>query len=70
MTSMRKLLSVLVVSIALSSSAVFAAELVEQIVVRVNDRLITQSEFDKRLAVAAKAPNHPTDQAELERSVL
>jgi len=70
MTSMRKLLSVLVVSIALSSSAVFAAELVEQIVVRVNDRLITQSEFDKRLAIAAKAPNHPTDQAELERSVL
>jgi parvulin-like peptidyl-prolyl isomerase len=47
-----------------------AAELVEQIVVRVNDRLITQSEFDKRLAIAARQPNHPTDQAELERSVL
>jgi peptidyl-prolyl cis-trans isomerase SurA len=48
-----------------------AAELVEQIVVRVNDRLITQTEFDKRLAVAAKTPGRSaTDLAELQRSVL
>jgi peptidyl-prolyl cis-trans isomerase SurA len=48
-----------------------AAELVEQIVVRVNDRLITQTEFDKRLAIAAKAPGRATpDLAELQRTVL
>lgn len=69
MASMRRLLSVFALSIPFVGSAV-AAELVEQIVVRVNDRLITQSEFDKRLALAAKVPNHPTDPAELERGVL
>ncbi len=53
-----------------AAAAATGAELVEQIVVRVNDRLITQSEFDKRLALASKAPNHPTDPAELERNVL
>src|SRR5262249_1856060 len=53
-----------------AASVLPAAELVEQIVVRVNDRLITQSEFDKRVAIAARQPNHPTDQAELERNVL
>jgi parvulin-like peptidyl-prolyl isomerase len=48
-----------------------AAELVEQIVVRVNDRLITQSEFDHRVAMAAKAPNRSTsDMAELQKVVL
>ena len=70
MTSMRRFLSVLAATAVSGSSIVAAAELVEQIVVRVNDRLITQSEFDKRLAVAARAPNHPTDPVELERSVL
>ena len=70
MASMRRSMVVLVPAVALTASAGFAAELVEQIVVRVNDRLITQSEFDKRLAIAARAPNHPTDPAELERNVL
>ncbi len=69
MTSMRRILLFLVFAVALPAFA-FAAELVEQIVVRVNDRLITQSEFDKRLAIAARAPNHPTDPVELERNVL
>jgi parvulin-like peptidyl-prolyl isomerase len=53
-----------------AAAALPAAELVEQIVVRVNDRLITQSEYDKRLAIAARAPNHPTDATELKRAVL
>ena len=70
MTVMRRPISLAAAVLFTSSSVVPAAELVEQIVVRVNDRLITQSEFDKRLAIAARAPNHPTDQAELERNVL
>ena len=47
----------------LSSAAALAAapraELVERIVARVNDRLITQSEFDKRLSVAMQAGARP-----------
>ena len=70
MASMRKVLPSLCLAIALPACTGLAAELVEQIVVRVNDRLITQSEFDKRLALATKAPNHPTDPVELERNVL
>jgi peptidyl-prolyl cis-trans isomerase SurA len=53
-----------------AAAGLFAAELIEQIVVRVNDRLITQTEFDHRLAVAAKAPNHASDPAELQKTVL
>jgi len=70
MARMRKPMVALLLAAVLPASAGFAAELVEQIVVRVNDRLITQSEFDKRLAIAARAPNHPTDPAEIERNVL
>jgi peptidyl-prolyl cis-trans isomerase SurA len=47
-----------------------AAEMVERIVARVNDRLITQSEFDKRLDSARAAPNAPTDVALLRKEVL
>ena len=70
MSTMRKaLLFVLLLGLAVAPVLV-AAELVEQIVVRVNDRLITQSEFDRRLALAAKAPGHPTDLAEMQKAVL
>jgi parvulin-like peptidyl-prolyl isomerase len=70
MSVMRKpLLLALIVGLA-AAPALVAAELVEQIVVRVNDRLITQSEFDRRLALAAKAPGHPTDLAEMQKAVL
>ncbi len=68
MSAMRKTLFLLTGFFA--AAGLCAAELVEQIVVRVNDRLITQTEFDRRLALAAKAPNHPTDLAELQKSVL
>ena len=68
--SVRSSLTVLAVAGLASAAALPAAELVEQIVVRVNDRLITQSEYDKRLAIAARNPNHPTDPNELKRSVL
>jgi parvulin-like peptidyl-prolyl isomerase len=67
---MRSPLTVLAVAGLAAAAAVPAAELVEQIVVRVNDRLITQSEYDKRLVIAARAPNHPTDANELKRAVL
>ena len=55
---------------ALLGGAVLAAELVERIVARVNDRLITQSEFDKRVEVTAKAPQASHDRAELKRVAL
>jgi parvulin-like peptidyl-prolyl isomerase len=68
MSAMRKTLFLLTGFFA--AAGLCAAELVEQIVVRVNDRLITQTEFDRRLALASKAPNHPEDPAELQRNVL
>ncbi len=68
MSAMRKTILLLIGLCAASS--LLAAELVEQIVVRVNDRLITQTEFDHRLAIASKAPGHPTELADLQRTVL
>jgi parvulin-like peptidyl-prolyl isomerase len=72
MSAMRKPIAPFVLAgLAAAASVLPAAELVEQIVVRVNDRLITQTEFDKRLAIAAKTPGRSaTDLAELQRSVL
>jgi parvulin-like peptidyl-prolyl isomerase len=70
MSAMRKTIAFALGGLV-AGAALPAAELVEQIVVRVNDRLITQSEFDRRLAVAAKVPNRAaTNLAELQRSVL
>ena len=41
-------------------SSASGGELVERIVARVNDRLITQTEFDKRMdGRAARAPTRP-----------
>jgi parvulin-like peptidyl-prolyl isomerase len=68
MSAMRK--TFLLVAGLSAAAGLFAAELVEQIVVRVNDRLITQSEFERRLAMAAKAPNRASDPAELQKTVL
>ncbi|MEP6768171.1 MAG: SurA N-terminal domain-containing protein, partial [Acidobacteriota bacterium] len=47
-----------------------AGELVERIVARVNDRLITQSEFDRRLTAAQNAPNAPPDKTQLKKDTL
>ncbi|MEP6801282.1 MAG: SurA N-terminal domain-containing protein [Acidobacteriota bacterium] len=55
--------------LAISATAP-AGELVERIVARVNDRLITQTEFDKRLTAAQNAPNAPPDKAQLKKDVL
>lgn len=71
MSAVRKSLLLFVASALVAASVLPAAELVEQIVVRVNDRLITQTEFDRRLALAAKTPGRATsDLAELQRTVL
>lgn len=50
--------------------AVPAAELVERIVARVNDRLITQSEYDRRVAVALKSARATADQGQLRTQIL
>jgi parvulin-like peptidyl-prolyl isomerase len=46
------------------------AELVEKILARVNDRLITNSEFQRRVVAASHAPQASTDQAQIKREVL
>ena len=48
----------------------FGAELVEKILVRVKDRLITNSEFQKRLAAATHAPGASADVGAVKREVL
>ncbi len=47
-----------------------AGELVEKIVARVNDRLITNSEFQKRLETASHAPQPVSDKSALKKDVL
>jgi peptidyl-prolyl cis-trans isomerase SurA len=47
-----------------------AAEVVERIVARVNDGLITQTEYDKRLGLAIKAARAAPDVDETRRAVL
>src|SRR5262249_46158280 len=47
-----------------------AGELVEKIVARVNDRLITNSEFQKRLETASHGPQPPADKLALRKEVL
>ncbi|HSS45233.1 MAG TPA: SurA N-terminal domain-containing protein [Thermoanaerobaculia bacterium] len=47
-----------------------AAELVEKIVARVNDRLITHSEFEKRVSATPQGPQAPAGPGELRRGVL
>jgi parvulin-like peptidyl-prolyl isomerase len=56
--------------LAVFAVPLFAAEMVERIVARVNDRLITQTEFDKRMEAARHAPNAPTDIAQLKKDTL
>lgn len=57
-------------ALVLAGGMVGAAELVEKILARVNDRLITNSEFEKRVVAASHAPNAPTDKAQIKREVL
>ena len=54
----------------LAALPAFSAELVERIVARVNDRLITQSEFDKRVDLISKGPQASKDRGQLRRESL
>ncbi len=54
----------------LAPAAASGADLIERIVARVNDKLITQSEFDHRVDAARAAPNAPGDLEKLRVEVL
>jgi peptidyl-prolyl cis-trans isomerase SurA len=62
----------MILALAALSAAPFVpgAELVERIVARVNDRLITQSEYDKRLTVALRSMRATGDQTQLRIQIL
>ncbi|HET9792863.1 MAG TPA: peptidylprolyl isomerase [Thermoanaerobaculia bacterium] len=65
---MRKLFALLALG-ALASAAT-AADLVERVVARVNDAIITQSQLDERVDRARKDPQAPTDLNKLRITVL
>jgi peptidyl-prolyl cis-trans isomerase SurA len=67
---MKRILPLILLLAAWSAARAGADELVERIVARVNDGLVTQSEFDKRLSLAAKAAHASADSDEMRRSVL
>jgi parvulin-like peptidyl-prolyl isomerase len=69
-SSMRKALVAFAGVVALSAGTLRGAELVEKILVRVNDRLITHSEFEKRVDVSSHAPGASTDVSQVRREVL
>jgi peptidyl-prolyl cis-trans isomerase SurA len=62
--------SALALVLLLGSGPAFAAELVEKIVARVNDRLITHSEFEKRFAVFISSPQAGNNPLEARRKLL
>lgn len=57
-------------ALLLSAAALAPAEIVEKVVARVNDRLITYSEFEKRLAAVSHGPQATTDPAQMKRDTL
>ena len=65
-----KRLSVISLSLLLATGAGLAAELVERVIARVNDRLITNSEFQRRIVAASHAPGAPTDVKQIQKDVL
>ncbi|HTD51539.1 MAG TPA: SurA N-terminal domain-containing protein, partial [Thermoanaerobaculia bacterium] len=66
---MKKLYPLLGAALVWTGSAV-AGEMVEKIVARVNDRLITNSEFQRRLETASHAPQPVADKSTLRKDVL
>ncbi len=60
----------LVASVLLASLPLAGAELVEKIVARVNDRLITSSEFETRFAVFISSPQAGNNPLEAKRKLL
>jgi parvulin-like peptidyl-prolyl isomerase len=60
----------LVCSLVLLAAPAFAGELVEKLVARVNDRLITHSEFERRYAVFISSPQAGNNPLEARRRLL
>ncbi len=60
----------LAIGLFLLAGTLTGAELVEKILARVNDRLITNSEFQKRMVAASHAPQASTDLMQIKREVL
>lgn len=68
---MRKLsVGALLVLLAIPVATAPAAELVEKIIARVNDRLITHSDFEKRFAVFRSSPQAGSNPLEARRKLL
>lgn len=67
---MKKSFAWLVAVFAAGAGTVLAAELVEKVVARVNDRLITNSEFQRRIVAASHAPGASTDVNQIKKDVL
>ncbi|MFI5403278.1 MAG: SurA N-terminal domain-containing protein [Planctomycetota bacterium] len=67
---MKRALWILCLLLAGAATARAQQEMVERIVARVNDGLVTQSDYDKRLAIAIKGANVTTVSDELRISVL
>lgn len=67
---MKRLVLVVAAACAVGAASLQGAELIERIVARVNDKLITQSEYDKRLAQAQKAVRAGTDPDQMRKIVL
>src|SRR5712675_3325731 len=67
---MRRIFGSLAGMLVLSVGSLSGAELVEKIMVRVNDRLITNSEFQRRIEAAKHAPGATTDATAIKRDVL
>ncbi|HEY1249851.1 MAG TPA: SurA N-terminal domain-containing protein [Thermoanaerobaculia bacterium] len=64
-----RLLSLLLALAAFAATAA-AQEMVERIVARVNDGLVTQTEYDKRLALATRSANVPAPTDEIRLATL
>ena len=62
--------TLLAATFLLASFPVFGAELVEKIVARVNDRLITASEFEKRFTVFISSPQAGNNPIEARKKLL
>lgn len=66
----RTLYGVLGAATLIAAGLASGADLVERIVARVNDRLITQTEFDKRVDALTKAQQQPKDRSQMRLDAL
>lgn len=67
---MKKILFVASLLSAVVAAPAAPAELVEKVVARVNDRLITWTEYQRRIEQVSRGPEAPSDPAKLRKDVL